>query len=119
MVYPYMRDTSLESVMDVDLMETERITEILDEYNDRFLPECRSQLLRAQFACVVQLTNESVQELHWLLVLYHLAYPEARDLSEIYLIEKFIAALNHREVQNHIHCRKPTTYSKALNLANE
>ena len=37
MVYAYMKHTALESVMDVDLMGPETITEILDEYQDRFL----------------------------------------------------------------------------------
>ena len=120
MVFTYIKDTALESIMDVALTGTETITEILDKYQDRFLPECRSQLLRAQFACVVQLPNESVQKLHARLrVLYHLAYPEARDCSEIYLIEKFVAALNNREVQNHVCRQKPTTYAKPLNIANE
>ena len=68
-------------------------------------------MLRAQFACVVQLPNESVPKLHaHLRVLYHLAYHEAKDCSEIKLVENFISALNNWEVQNHIRRRKPTTY---------
>ena len=106
--------------MDVDLTGPETITEIFDEYQDRFLLECQSQLLRAQFACIVQLPNESVQKLHaHLRVLYHLAYPDAKDRSEFYLVEKFIAALNNREVQNHVRHGKPTTYPKAINIASE
>ena len=120
MVYAYMKDTALESDMDVELTGPETIKEVLDEYQDQFLPKCQSQLLQAQFACMVQLPNESVQKLHGRLrVLYHLAYPEAKDRSKIYLVEKFISPLNNREVQNHVRHRKPTTYAKALNVANE
>ena len=94
-----MKGTSLESVMDVCLTGPETIGEILDEYQNRFLPESDSQLLRAQF-CVVQLPNESVQKLHARMrLLYHLAYPDPSARNEVYLTEKFINALNNREVQ--------------------
>ena len=98
----------------------ESAKETLDEYQKRFLPESDSQLLRAQFACLVQLPNESVQKLHARMrVLYHLAYPDASTRNDIFLIERFIAALNNREVQNHVRRRKPLTYAAALAAANE
>ena len=103
LVYAYMKGTALESVMDISLTGPETIEQVLDAYQDRFLPECDSQLLRAQFACVVQEPNKSVQKLHsrmW--VSYHLAYPDASMRNEVYLIEKFISALDNREVQNHV-----------------
>ena len=37
----------------------------------------------------------------------------------IFLIERFITALNNHEVQNHVRRRKPTTYAVALAAANE
>ena len=52
-------------------------------------------------------------------VLYHLAYPDASTRNDIFLIERFIAALNNHEVQNHMRRRKPVTYSAALAAANE
>ena len=52
-------------------------------------------------------------------VLYHLAYPDASTRNEIFLIERFIVALNNREVQNHVRRRKPLTYAAALAAANE
>ena len=120
LVYAYMKGIALESVMDIRLTGPETIGQVLDAYQDRFLPECDSQLLRTQFACVVQMPNESVQKLHARMrVLYHLAYPDASTGNEVYLIEKFISALNNREVQNHVRRRKPTTYAKALSIANE
>ena len=64
LVYAYMKETALESVMDISLTGPETIGQVLYTYQDRFLPECDSQLLRAQFACVVQMPNESVQKLH-------------------------------------------------------
>ena len=77
LAYAYMKGTALESVMDVLLTGPETIGQVLDEYQNRFLPESDSQLLWAQFACVVQLPNESVQKLHARMrVLYHLAYPD-------------------------------------------
>ena len=120
LVYVYMKGTALESVMDISLTGPETIQQVLDAYQDLFLPECDSQLLRAQFACVVQMPNESVQKLHARLrVLYHKAYPDAKEHSEVYLIEKFISALNNRKVQNYVRRRKLTTYAKALSIANE
>ena len=106
--------------MDISLTGPETIEQVLDSYQDCFFPECDSQLLRAQFACVVQMPNESVQKLHARLrVLHHLAYLDAKERSEVYLIEKFISALNNCEVQNYVRQRKPTTYAKALSIANE
>ena len=94
--------------------------QVLDENQNQFLPESDSQLLRAQFACVVQLPNESVQKLHVRMrVLYHLAYPDASMKNEIFFIEIFISALNNREAQNYVHHQKPPTYTKALHVANE
>ena len=77
LAYAYMKGTALESVMDVYLTGPETIGEILDKYQNRFLPESDSQLLRAQCACMVQLPNESLQKLQARMrVLYHLAYPD-------------------------------------------
>ena len=70
-----MKGTALESVIDISLTGPGSIGQVLDTYQDRFLPEYNFQLLRAQFAMVVQMPNKSVQKLHaqmW--VLYHLAY---------------------------------------------
>ena len=36
--------------MDIRLTGPETVTQVLDEYQNRFLPESDSQLLRAQFA---------------------------------------------------------------------
>ena len=106
--------------MDIPITGPETAKETLDEYQRRFLPESDSQLLRAQFACVVQLSNESVQKLHTRMrVLYHLAYPDTSTRNDIFLIERFITALNNREVQNHVRRRKPLTYAASLAAANE
>ena len=106
--------------MVIPITSPETAKETLDEYQRRFLPESDSQLLRAQFACVVQLPNESVQKLHARMrVLYHLAYPDSSTRNDIFLIERFISALNNRQVQNHVHRRKPLTYAAALAAANE
>ena len=97
LMYAYMKGTALESVMDVPITGLESTKETLDEYQRRFLPESDSQLLRAQFTCVVQFPSESVQNLHTRMrVLYHLAYPDASTRNDIFLIEQFIAALNNR-----------------------
>ena len=119
-MYAYMKGTVLESVMDMPLTGPKTAKATLDEYQHRFLPESDLQLLRAQFACVVQLPNESVQKLHgWMRVLFHLAYPDASTRNDIFLIKRLIAALNNREVQNHVRRREPTTYAAALAAANE
>ena len=119
-MYAYMKGTALESVMDIPLTGPETAKETPDEYQHRFLPESDSQLLQAQFACLVQLPNESVQKLYARMrVLFHLAYPDASTRNDIFLIERFIVALNIREAQNHVRRRKPTTYAVALEAANE
>ena len=120
LAYAYMRGLALESVMDISITGPETLKDILDEYQRRFIPPSDSQLLRAQFNCVVQLPNESVQKLHARMrVLYHLAYPDKNTRDETHLIERFINALNNREVQNYVRRRKPTTYGSALHIANE
>ena len=120
LMYAYMKGTALESVMDIHLTGDEMAKETLDEYQRRFLPESDSHLLRAQLACVVQLQNESVQKLHARMrVLFHLAYPDASTRNDIFLIDRFIAALNNLEVQTHVRQRKPATYAAALAAANE
>ena len=117
-MYAYMKGTALESVMDIPLTGPETAKETLDKYQRRFLPESDSHLLRTQFACVVP--NESVQKLHARMrVLFHLAYPDASTRNDIFLIERFIAALNNHEVQNHVGRRKPATYAAALAASNE
>ena len=120
LMYAYMKGTALESIMDIPITGLETATETLDQYQRRFLPESDSQLLRAQFACVVQLHNESVQKQHARMrVLYHLAYPDTPTRIDIFLIERFIAALNNCKVQNHVRRRKPLTYAVALAAANK
>ena len=120
LMYAYMKGTALESVMEIPITGPESAKKTLDEYQQRFLPESDSQLLRAQFACVVQLPNKSVQKLHARMrVLYHLAYPDDSTRNDIFLIERFTAALNNREVQNHVRKQKPLTYAAALAAANE
>ena len=119
-MYVYMKGTALESVMDIPLTGPETAKEKLDEYQRRFLLESDSQLLPAQFACVVQLPNESVQKLHARMrVLFHLVYPDASTRNDIFLIERFIAALNNREVQSHVRRRKLATYAAALVAGHE
>ena len=121
MAFAHMVGTALESVLDIDIQDAHTsLPQLLDQYQNRFLPRSSSQMLRAQFNYVVQLPTESVQKLHSRMrVLYHLAYPDQKDRSEIVLIERFIQALNNREVQNHVRRRKPTKYSDALDFAQE
>ena len=53
LVYAYMKGTAFESVMDIHLTGPETVVQVLDEYQNPFLPESDSLLLRAQFTCVV------------------------------------------------------------------
>ena len=119
--FAHMTGLALESVLDVDLKdETKNLNQLMDEYQNRFLPRSESQMLRTQFNYVVQLPTESVQKLHSRMrVLYHLAYPDPKDRSEVTLIERFIQALNNREVQSHVRRRKPKKYAEALDCAQE
>ena len=119
--FAHMVGTALESVMDIDIKGPLRsLKQVLDDYQNRFLPKASSQMLRAQFHNVIQLPTESVQKLHSRLrVLYHLAFPNTEDRSELTLVEKFIAALNNREVQRNVRRRKPGNYSEVLEMAQE
>lgn len=120
MAYTYMRDCALEAVQDIKLNQPDTLEQLLDKYQNRFLPSSKSQMLRAQFAVVSQLPNESVQKLHARMrAMYHLAYPNQYGQDETFLIERFISALNKRDVQNFVRRRKPKTYDEALEVANE
>ena len=121
MAFAYMKGHALDTVLDISIKEEdETLTDLLEKYQSRFLPSSRSQMLRAQFHCIMQLPNESIQRLHARMrVLYNLAYPDVKDRSDVFLTERFVAALNNREVQNHVRRRKPTSFDAALEIANE
>ena len=121
MAFAYMKGHALDTVLDIDIKrEGETLEDLLGRYQMRFLPASRSQMLRAQFNHIVQLPNESVQRLHARMrVLYNLAYPDVDDRSDTLLTERFVAALNNREVQNYVRRRKPENFEKALEIANE
>ena len=116
-----MRGRAQEFVMDISTkIASESLEDFLNHYQARFLPAARSQMLRAQFAHVRQQPNESVQSLHSRMrVLYLLAYPDVEDQSRVMLIERFISALNNRDVQNFVRRRKPRTFEEALEVAAE
>ena len=117
----HMVGLALEAIIDINAKNPlESLESFLDQYQNRFLPKSESQVLRTQFNYIVQLPTESVQKLHSRLrVLYHLAYPNPKDRSEITLVERYIQALNNRVVQSHVRRRKPQTYSDALDCAQE
>ena len=116
-----MKGRAQEFVMDISTKNAaETIEDFLNLYQARFLPAARSQMLRAQFAHVRQQPNESVQSLHSRMrVLYLLAYPDPEDQSRVMLIERFISALNNRDVQNFVRRRKPESFEDALTIAAE
>ena len=117
----HMVGLGLEAIIDINVKDPmESLESLLDRYQNRFLPKSESQVLRTQFNYIVQLPTESVQKLHSRLrVLYHLAYPNPADRSEITLVERYIQALNNRLVQSHVRRRKPRTYADALDYAQE
>ena len=116
-----MKGKAQEFVMDISTKKaTESLDVFLNLYQERFVPAARSQMLRAQFAHIKQQPNESVQSLHSRMrVLYLLAYPDAEDQSRVFLVERFIAALSNRDVQNFVRRRKPKTFEEALEVATE
>ena len=116
-----MKGKAMEAVLDISTkVETESLDDFLNRYQKRFLPAARSQMLRAQFSYIKQLPGESVQSLHSRMrVLYHLAYPDKENRSEVFLVERFISALNNRDVQNFVRRRKPGTFEDALDVATE
>ena len=116
-----MRGRAQEFVMDISTKNAdETLEDFLNLYQARFLPAARSQMLRAQFDHVRQQPNESIQSLHSRMrVLYLLAYPDEEDQSRVMLVERFISALNNRDVQNFVRRRKPKTFNEALTVAAE
>ena len=117
----HMVGLGLEAIIDINVNHpAETLNALLDRYQNRFLPKSESEVLRTQFNYVYQLPTESVQKLHSRMrVLYHLAYPDQEDRSEITLIERYIQALNNRVVQGHVRRRKPKSYADALDYAQE
>ena len=87
--FAYMRGHALDTVLDINIKaENQTLSDLLGSYQLRFLPCSRSQMLRAQFNCFVQLPNESIQRLHARMrVLCNLAYPDAKDHSDVFLTE--------------------------------
>ena len=116
----HMAGNALEAVADIKLSTAPTMKDLFDLYQERFLPACRSQLLRAQFQMIKQKPGESITRLHTRIrCLYHLAYPDMVDSPATHLIEKFIQAIGDRQVQNYVRRRKPASFHEALNIANE
>ena len=119
-VRQYLDGKALESVIDLNMDHYSTIKDVLDEFQTRFLPKCKSKLLRTQFEYTLQKPSESVSDLHSRLrTLFTLSFPGINPQTDERLIERFIDALEDRTVQNYVRRRSPDTYSEALNVAHQ
>ena len=90
-------------------------TEVLDAYEQRFLPPAAGQMAREDFHMAKQGDHETVTAWHTRLVeIFCRAYPARDQDADTQLIEKFIAGLNHPTVQERTFVLRPASMSAAL-----
>lgn len=89
---------------------------LLQLYEDRFMPASASQIARVRFDAARQGAHEDVLEFHGRLrALYSKAYPNANDDTN--LIRRFIMGLRRRDIRTQAMRHNPQTYAGALEVA--
>lgn len=112
-----MKGKAAAAVLDIDVLEPQAtFEEILESYEDRFLPIASSQMARMRFDAARQGNHEGVLDFHARLrTLYSKAYPQAAD--NVLLIRRFTLGLRRKEVRSQVMRGQPLTYTEALELA--
>lgn len=106
------------NAMDVDLTlgRFPTFAEVLDRYEQRFMPAAASQIARVHFDAARQGPHETVLDYHGRLrSLYNRAYPNAAD--DVALIRRFTMGLKRKELRMQTLRLNPATYSHALEAA--
>jgi len=133
-----MRDEAFQMVSHLD-HEAGTLEDLMEQYDEVFLPPAASQLAKEEFGAAHQNNKESLQTYHGRLKsLYNRAYPKFavrpvpidphtglpdiikaayREQSETRLIEKFVKTIHQKRVRAHILKMKPATYQDALTVA--
>lgn len=90
--------------------------ELLQKYEDRFVPTSASQIARVRFDHARQGSHEDVLDYHGRLrALYNKAYPAAAD--DVALIRRFIHGLRRKELRMQVMRLNPVDYPSALQAA--
>ena len=112
-----MKGKAAAAVLDINVLEENSTFEnILESYEDRFLPTACSQMARMKFDAARQGNHEGVLDFHARLrTLYSKAYPDAAD--NVLLIRRFTLGLRRKEVRSQVMRGQPLTYTAALEMA--
>jgi hypothetical protein len=105
-----------ESVAELKPEDYGTIDEMLDAYEEKFLPPAASTLAQTYFEQATQTASETALEWHSrLFTLWRRAYPNSTDVTP--LIRRFAFGLLVLSTRQEILRRQADTYSKALEIA--
>ena len=114
-----MRGRAATNTLDIDVKGNDvTLLEIIERYEERFLPAGASQRARTNFDRAQQKPEEDVLDFHSRLrSLWNRAYPQ--EVSETQLIRRFILGIRNKDIREEIIRRKPETYGAALAAAQD
>lgn len=112
-----MKGRAAAAVMDLRVLDPQQtVADLIQAYENRFLPASASQLSRVQFEQVSQGPKETILDFHARLrQLWNKAYPNLQD--ETMLIRKFSLGLRRSDVRRQVIRTNPNTYGDALEAA--
>ena len=92
------------------------VDDIMDRYQQRFIPAAASQLMKMKFDSARQGASESLLGFHGRLrALYNEAYPNLQDQTQ--LVRRFIGGIRKPHVRLQLNRQNPPTYTDALEIA--
>jgi hypothetical protein len=95
------------------------IADVLNAYQERFLPAAAGQVARVEFHAAKQLPDETVLQFHGRCrELFMRSYPEVNAPDDsVLLIQTFSLGLADDEISRYVLDRAPATFTEASNLA--
>jgi hypothetical protein len=117
-----MRGVAFLTVSSIDHEDPdETLTDLLEDYEAKFMPPAASDLARARFETAVQGPKEVILQWHGrLLLLWTRAYGgggHRDDVAEAILVRTFARGLRVKAVREHVLRTQPANYNAALNAA--
>ena len=108
--------TSTQDIEHLDPAVT--LIQMLDRYEERFLPAANLALAQTKFEQAQQLHQEAIMTFHGRLrALYLRAYPLAIGHGDAQLVRKFATSLRNPKVREEVMRSRPATYAAALTAA--
>ena len=118
-----MRKDAARAVADIPVVSPDpdnviTIENLLNEYEERFLPAASSAAAQSKYEMARMQPNESILAWHGRARdLFGRAYPLQDASSSPNLIRRFAIGLRHQSVKNHVLINNPISYHYALTLA--